>query len=134
MSSPRPALSGPLHVAWHVVLVVSGWCIFGGFWWLILLQESHRLANIAWLVASALILVPVITLYWVVHNRGIYARKGPRRQVQVVETRYAQDWAGRPVRADFDRLRQVRSISILSSNEEKRFLPVAESSLPPQAS
>jgi hypothetical protein len=123
MPIQRPALSGPLHVAWHTLLVAFGWCIFGGFWWFILLQKSHPpLSNIVWLLAGTLVLLPVVTLYWVLHNRGIYARKGPRRQVQVVETLYAQDWAGRPVRAQFDQLRQARLITIDSSNGEKRFL------------
>lgn len=123
MSIQRPALPGPLHVAWHAILVIFGWCVFGGFWWFILLQPSHPpLSNIVWLLAGALVLLPALTLYWVLHNRGIYARKGPRRQVQVVETLYARDWAGRPVRAQFDRLRQSRLITIDSTNEEKRFL------------
>lgn len=122
MPAQRPALSGPLHVAWHAILVVFGWCIFGGFWWLILLQKSHPLTQIVWLLAGALVLLPVVTLYWVAHNRAIYARKGPRRQVQVFETLYTQDWAGRPVRARFELLRQAPLITIHSTNEEKRFL------------
>lgn len=134
MSPQRPALSGPLHVAWHVVLVVLGWCIFGGFWWLTLMRQSHRLADITWLVAAALVFIPLVTLYWVVHNRGIYARKGPRRQRQVVEARYGQDWMGRAVRAEFDQLRHARFITVLSSNEEKRFLASFDPHPPPATS
>jgi hypothetical protein len=123
MPAQRPALSGPIHVAWHAIVVASGWGIFGGFWWLVLLQKSHQLfTQIAWLLAGALILLPVVTLYWVMHNRGIYARKGPRRQVQVVETPYAQDWAGRPVRAQFGQLRLAQRITVDSIGEEKHFL------------
>lgn len=122
MHSKRPALSGPLHVAWHAILVLFGWFLFGGFWWIILQQGPHSLSGIIWLLASALIVLPIVTLYWVMHNRGIHARKGPRRQVQVVETTYTQDWAGRPVRADFDQLRQARRIIIHSAMNEKRFL------------
>ncbi len=122
MRSQRPALSGPLHVVWHLILVVFGWCLFGGFWWFVLLQESHALTNIIWLLSGALVLLPIITLYWVMHNRRIYARKGPRRQVKVVETEYAQDWVGRPVRAQFDQLRLARLITIDSTVDEKHFL------------
>jgi len=123
MSIQRPALSGPLHTAWHAILVALGWGIFGGFWWFILLQQSHPpLSNIVWLLVGTLVLLPVVTLYWVLHNRGIYARKGPRRQVQVVEMQYEQDWTGRPVRAQFDLLRQARLITIDSNPMEKRFL------------
>jgi hypothetical protein len=122
MRDQRPALSGPLHVVWHITLVGFGWCLFAGFWWFVLLQKSHSLTNIIWLLSGALVLLPVITLYWVMHNRGIYARKGPRQQVQVVETVYAQDWAGRPVRAHFGQLRQARLITIHSTEDEKHFL------------
>lgn len=122
MRSQRPALSGPLHVVWHITLVVFGWCLFGGFWWFVLLQKSHSLTNIIWLLSGALVLLPIITLYWVLHNREIYARKGPRRQVQVVEMAYTQDWAGRLVRAQFDQLRQASLITIHSTVDEKHFL------------
>lgn len=122
MRSQRPALSGPPHIIWHVIVVLFGWCLFGGFWWLVLLQESLTLSNIIWLLASSLILLPAITLYWVLHNRGIYARKGPRRQAQVVEAAYTQDWAGRSVYAQFDRLKQARRITIHSTADEKHFL------------
>ena len=122
MRSRRPALSGPLHIVWHIALVVFGWCLFGGFWWFVLLQKSNSLTNIIWLLAGAIVLLPIITLYWVMHNREIYARKGPRRQVQVVETAYAEDWTGRAVRAQFDLLRQARLITIHSTVDEKHFL------------
>ena len=122
MHAQRPALSGPLHVVGHIVLVVVGWCIFGGFWWLVLLQTSHALSSIIWLFSGALVLLPVMTLLWVLHNRGIYAHKGPRRQVQVVETDYAQDWMGRSVRAQFDQLKHASVITIISSDAEKQFL------------
>jgi hypothetical protein len=121
MRFQRPALSGPLHVVWHIIVVVAGWCLFGGFWWIVLQQPSDLLTNIVWLLVSALVLLPVITLYWVLHNRGIYARKGPRRQVLVVETAYAKDWAGRPVRAEFGQLRQASLIAIHSTADEKFF-------------
>lgn len=121
MHPQRPALSGKLHVAAHVVLVVFGWLLFAGFWLLVAAQESHAVSNIVWLLASALVLLPVVTLYWVRHNRGIYARKGPRRQVQVIETAYSHDWAGRAVHAAFDQLRQAPRIIIQSSMDEKHF-------------
>ena len=127
MHFQRPALSGPLQVAWHIILVVFGWALFGGFWWAVLQQGSNSLSRIVWLLATALVVLPVITLYWVMHNRGIYNRNGPRRQVQVVDAPYMRDWAGRPVRADFDALRQARLITIRSTADEKLFLARPES-------
>lgn len=122
MRTQRPALSGPLQVAWHVFLVVFGWLVFGAFWWIVLPQGLDAFASIAWLIAAALFLLPVITLYWVMHNRGIYDRKGPRRHVHLVATPYTHDWSGRPVRADFDALRRAQEITILGTAEEKHFL------------
>lgn len=132
MRFPRPALSGPLHALWHLVVVVAGWCLFGGFWWTVLWQPAHPLTNIIWLIASALVLLPAVTLYWILHNRGIYARKGPRRKVLVVEAVYANDWAGRPVHAEFGQLRQARLITIHSTAEEK-FFQASTRSLSPEA-
>lgn len=126
MRFQRPALSGPLHVAGHVILVAFGWLLFAYFWWVVSQQGPHSLTNIVWLLAIALVVLPIITLYWVMHNRGIHARKGPRRQVQVVESAYAQDWAGRPVHARFDQLRQARLITIHSTADEKHFLTPAD--------
>lgn len=97
-------------------------------------QESHAVSNIIWLLASALVLLPVVTLYWVLHNRGIYARKGPRRQVQVFENAYTHDWAGRAVHAAFDQLRQAPRIVIHSSPDEKHFqAPVSPTQLQAEA-
>lgn len=127
MHPQRPALSGPLHVIWHITLVVFGWCLFGGAWWLVLLQKSHAFSNIIWLLSAALVLLPMITLYWVMHNRRIYTRKGPRLRVEVVENAYTQDWAGRPVRAHFDQLKHADLISIHSTADEKRFLAASGS-------
>lgn len=122
MRSARPALSGPWHVLWHAIIVAFGWSLFGGLWWLVLLQETYPLANLFWLLGGAVVLLPAITLYWVIHNRGIYARKGPRRQVQVAATAYTHDWSGRPVIASFDQLGHARHIVIRGSASEKVFL------------
>jgi hypothetical protein len=124
----RPALSGPLHAALHLVVVIAGWCLFGAFWWIVLRQPPHPLTNIAWLLVGTLVVLPGVTLYWVLHNRGIYLRKGPRRLVQAVETRYAKDWAGRPVHADFAQLKLARSITILSTADDKFFQAAQDSS------
>ena len=128
MAFQRPALTGPHHVVWHIILVVLGWCLFGGLWWIVLRQTSNSLSSIIWLFAAALILLPIITFFWVLHNRGIYAHKGPRRHIQVVETHYEQDWMGRLIQANFDQLKQARNIIIQSTSEEKYFHAQHESS------
>lgn len=126
MAGQRPALSGPLHVLGHILLVLIGWGIFSGFWWLTLVRQSYDTANLTLLVAGALIVAPLMTLYWVLHNRRIYARKGPRRQAQTIAECYDRDWSGRPVRARFDRLRQSRLVVIRSTAEEKHFMTASD--------
>lgn len=121
-AAPRPALNGPLHVIGHILLVAAGWLVFAGFWRQVLLQGPHDLSNIGWLLAGTLVLLPVTTLYWVLHNRGIYARKGPRRQVQAIDPAYTHDWLGRPVQAPFTELRNAAHIEIDSTSGTKRFL------------
>jgi hypothetical protein len=121
MIGQRPALSGRLHVFGHGILVVLGWAIFCGFWWVTLLRQPHFPDELGLLMAGALLLGPLVTLYWVLHNRGIYARKGPRRQVQTMTESYTHDWAGRPVRAQFQTLRQCSVIVVRSTQQDKLF-------------
>lgn len=122
MRTRRPTLSGPLQVAGHVLLVAFGWIIFGAFWWVVLPRDLEAFSSIARLIAVALLLLPAITLYWVMHNRDIYDRKGPRRHVQRVAAPYTHDWAGRTVRGDFETLRQAREITIIITADEKHFV------------
>lgn len=122
MIGQRPTLAGPLHALQHIVLVVIGWCIFCGFWWVILFRQTYDIGNLVLLVVGTVIAAPLVTLYWVMHNRGIYERKGPRRKPQSISEHYDHDWAGRLVIADFDHLRQSRLIFIRSTADEKRYL------------
>lgn len=122
MIGQRPALSGPLHVLWHVLLVLFGWALFCGFWWVTLFRQPLFPVELTLLVAGSLLLAPLVTLYWVMHNRGIHARKGPRRQARSVSESYSHDWAGRVVRAHFDALRRCSVVIVSGSAEEKYFL------------
>ena len=122
MRSQRPALSGPLHVIWHITLVVFGWCLFGGSWWLVLLQKSHDLSNIIWLLSGALVLLPIITLYWVMHNRGIYAARDHGSGYRSLRMRIPRTGlAARYVPTSID-CKQAGLISVHSTADEKHFL------------
>lgn len=127
MHSPRPALSGPAHVFLHVLVVVIGWGIFGWGWWTVGFEQSPHPAVIASLILVTLIVAPLVTLYWVLHNRGIYLRKGPRLGVRSATEIYKQDWAGRLVHAKFDELRHSQLVIINSTPEDKYFLTPADS-------
>lgn len=127
MHSLRPALSGPVHVFLHVLVVVIGWGIFGWSWWTVGFEQSPHPAVFASLILVTLIVAPLVTLYWVLHNRGIYSRKGPRLGVSSATEIYKQDWAGRLVHANFEELRQSQLVIINSTPEDKYFLAPADS-------
>ena len=126
MHSTRPALSGPAHVFLHVLVVVSGWGIFGWSWWVVGIEQALHPAVITSLILVTFIVAPLVTLYWVLHNRDIYLQKGPRLGVSSATEIYKQDWAGRLVHAKFDELRQSQLVIINSTPEDKYFITPAD--------
>ena len=127
MQSPRPALSGPGHVFLHVLLVLIGWGIFGWGWWIVGFGQPFHPVVLATLIAITLILAPLLTFFWVHHNRDIYARKGQRRGVRSAPEIYQEDWTGRLVHAEFDALRNAQLVVINSTTDDKFFLTPANS-------
>lgn len=127
MLSARPTLTGPVHVLIHVVLVLVGWFIFGWFWWKVLFEQVSSPTDLSWLVIGTLVGIPAITLGWVLHNRNLYARKGPRTHGRYVADTYTHDWMGRLVLASFDELRRVPFVIIDTTDTEKSFRSADES-------
>jgi hypothetical protein len=99
--------------------LIAGWLLFFGFWWHVLTTQSISHREIVLLIAGSLILFPLLTLYWVLHNRAIFKVKGPRRQVRVVEEQYSRDWEGRNMVGEWSALRAARSIVVLVDSENK---------------
>lgn len=127
MLSRRPTLTGPLHVLMHVVIVLIGWFIFGWFWLKVLFEQTASPADLSWLVIGTLVVIPAITLGWVLHNRSLYARKGPRTHGRYVADTYTRDWMGRLVLASFDQLRRMPFVIIDATDTEKSFRSTNES-------
>jgi hypothetical protein len=98
-----------------------------GNFWLGLVDSSLCPPLLALLIVITLILAPLVTLYWVGHNREIYERKGQRRGTRSVTESYPQDWVGRRVHAQFDSLRQVPLIIINSTSDDKYFMTHTQS-------
>ena len=124
MSPPdrtRPAgLRSPLHAVGHVVLVVLGWAGFAWLWSLVL-GRPWESADLRRLIVGTLVVAPVLTVAWIVHNVGIYRRRGPRRSVPAVAWRYERDYNGREVAADFAALRDARTVVIDVDGGRKRY-------------
>lgn len=104
----------------QALVVALGWIGFVGLWWLVA-QRPWEVRGLVWLIGGSLVVLPLITLYWVWHNRSIYRRKGPRRAVAMVDESYARDWNGRAVQADWPMLRHARSITVQVGDEAKHY-------------
>ncbi|MBL8343702.1 MAG: hypothetical protein JNL30_19710 [Rubrivivax sp.] len=71
---------------------------------------------------GAAVVVPVITVSWILHNRGIYRRKGPRRRAAGAVLDYRVDFHGREVVADFRALASAQRIELVIEGAFKRYL------------
>jgi hypothetical protein len=115
----------PLPRLWqkpvHALLILLGWLVFAGFWWHVLATQRIDPRDVFLLIAGSLLIVPAVTLSWVVHNRNIHRRKGPRTRVRQVEEAYAQDWAGSPIHADWAALKRARVVTIQVDGAGKHF-------------
>ena len=84
--------------------------------------QATRLSARRVLVLAALVVVPVLTLSWVLHNVGIYRRRGARRAVTPVNWSYDADFNGRRVAADWPDLTLARRVDVVIDGDTKRFI------------
>lgn len=104
----------------HLLVVVIGWV--GFVWlWLLVAARPWDSQGLIWLIVGSLVLVPLLTGAWVLHNRSLYRRKGERQGVATADMRYAHDWHGRSVRADWAALRRSRAVLIEVEGTHKRY-------------
>lgn len=131
----REGLASRWHVLLHALVLVAGWGLFAGSWWLVL-QRPRDTAGLSQLVIGAVIVMPAITLAWIAHNIGIHRRKGPRRGVAPVPLRYDVDFNGRRIEADWPALQNARTVVIERGDGVKRYVsgPDPQTHLPPPSS
>ena len=130
MTLPLPAdgrstrLRGARQHALHALLVAGGWV--GFFWaWKLVTSNAPELGQLQLLIVGAGVVVPVLTVSWILHNVGIHRRKGPRRSVPRVDTRYTVDFNGRRIVADWQDLRRARHVEVEVDDDVKRYHGVA---------
>ncbi|MBG6080539.1 hypothetical protein IWX58_002226 [Rubrivivax gelatinosus] len=122
--SPRAAAHGERLTAArrlvHALVVLAGWVLF--VWgWERVASGQPAVGELLWLIVGALVLVPALTLSWVLHNVGIYRRKGPRRSSALVALDYTHDFNGRRIDADWTALASARRVLIRNDGGHKRF-------------
>lgn len=111
----------PLQKLAHLLVVVIGWVGFVWLWWLVAARPWES-QGLIWLILGSLLVVPLITAAWVLHNRSLHRRKGDRQAVAPVSMDYAHDWHGRTVQADWAALRRSRAAIIEVDGAHKRYL------------
>jgi hypothetical protein len=92
-----PLRNGPQRLL-HLLVVAAGWGLFAWGW--------HKVSGQPWdtealviLIAGSAILLPTLTVLWILHNLRIHRQKGPRTRSRPANDTYRHDWNGREVDA-----------------------------------
>lgn len=108
--SPTSLRSWPQRLL-HLAALAVGWGLF--FWaWHDVLSQHWETEFLKWLITGSLVILPTLTTAWVLHNVGIYRRKGPRTGMRSVDETYGFDWNGREISADFAALARANVVVI----------------------
>jgi hypothetical protein len=115
-ADPRRWLRGAVHA----LAIVAGWALF--FWgWHRVLARGTDFSELQRLMIGAAVVVPVVTVSWILHNQGIHRRKGPRKKVPAATLDYRVDFNGREVVADFPALTAEQCVDIAVAGGHKRY-------------
>ena len=120
------------HALGHFLLLVAGWAIFALSWWKVL-GQSWETETLRQLVIGAIVIVPAVTVAWILHNVRIHRRLGPRKAVPAVPLRYEVDFNGRRIEADWPQLQQARYVVIERGQATKRYVALRPGELPQAA-
>ena len=114
--------SGPSRrrLALHLLVILGGWALY--IWgWQRVASNQPEFGDIRALVLGAALVVAVVTLSWIAHNRGIHRRKGPRQTVPSASMNYDSDFNGRRIQADWPALKLARYIEIVIDGADKQY-------------
>ena len=113
----------------HALAIVAGWVLF--FWgWQRVIAAGPDFTELRLLMIGAAIVVPVVTVSWILHNRGIHRRKGPRRHIPDAVLDYRVDFHGREVLADWAALEGAQRVDIVIDGASKRYVERADVCVP----
>ena len=104
--------------------MAGAWVAFGAFWVKVGLETPLSLAvQTAVGLAVTLAVSVAVTSWWVRHNLAIYRRRGPRKQVPQATMAFVEDFLGRRLDADWDRLRDAPTITVTIDGGRKVYRP-----------
>lgn len=130
MSDDSRRAFAPIRKLIHLLVVVFGW--IGFVWlWLLVAARPWESRGLVWLILGSLVIAPLVTGAWVLHNRSLYRRKGERQAVAAADTRYTRDWHGREVQADWRKLREARLVVIGIDGDRKLYRSAAAGAAEP---
>lgn len=119
----RERLDSRLHKLVHLLAILAGWALFFYWWYEVAVQDWNR-TQVALIIFVTLVVAPVITVAWVLHNLSIFRRKGPRLGVPEVALEYQRDWNGREIVADWATLGAAGRIEVTVQGDRKLYTPV----------
>ena len=100
----------PARRALHHLMALAGWILFVYWWWIVFQRVSETEIRFTLVfIALALAFVVLITVFWVLHNRAIWKRKGPRRKPIESPGFVKRDSLGRRVRFAESRQKMLES-------------------------
>lgn len=118
----RQPLASLGHRIIHALAIGGGWFIYFWLWWRVIYVYGQGLSPlVALFLVITIIVVPTITLIWILHNVRIFKRKGMRQGRTTADDSYASDWKGRRVTADWIDMKQASSIVISVSGNDKQY-------------
>ncbi len=103
----------------RVVAGIVVWSLYGALLlrWAVLEADIHSTLHDLAILAVMVFVVPVITLWWIHHNMGIYRDKGPRRSAVSIDAPWTHDYLGRPLSVDPARIVSARLVTISVDRE-----------------
>lgn len=118
----RQPLASLGHRIVHILAILGGWFIYFWLWWRVIYVYDQGLSPlVALFLFSVIIVVPTITLIWILHNVRIFKHKGPRQGRTTIADNYVSDWKGRRVTADWQSVKQASIIVISVSGNDKQY-------------
>ena len=118
----RQPLASLGHRIVHAVAIFGGWFIYFWLWWRVIYVYDQGLSPLVGLfLFSVIIVVPTLTLIWILHNVRIFKRKGLRQAHIIAKDNYVSDWKGRRVTADWVDMKQASNIIISVNGNDKQY-------------